>query len=124
MAHETPWVLKIGAVVSLAVLADDETWCSALDSQVDDGLRVGHRLNAVGVSVGGELDCAVVGVERGLVIAEVGVLELIGAPEVWLRLAWVEDLCVELAGGANSTVYLSVIALGHRSRAVTYTTLL
>lgn len=62
-------------------------------------------------AVGRELDCAVLGVEVALVLAELDILELGRAPQEILFLIFgVEDLGVELAGSANAAVQIFMLA--------------
>lgn len=107
VAHASPWVRQVCAKQSLAILAGHEAGCGLTDGQVDGSPRVCHRLDGVVFAVGRELDCAVLGVEVALVLAEFDILELGRAPqEVLLLLFGVEDLGVELAGCADAAVQI------------------
>lgn len=104
MAHNTPRILEIGAVMRLSIFADDKAGGGALNGQVDDGGGVRHGFDAIGGAVLGELHGAVLGVEVAFVVREVGVGELVGTPEVWEGLVWVEDLGVELGSRPDSAI--------------------
>lgn len=103
MAHDTPRILKIGTIVCLSIFSDNKAWGGARDGQVDDRGGVGHGFDGVGSAVCGELHGYVVGVEVAFVVREIRLGELIGAPEVWGGLVWVEDLSVELGGCVDTT---------------------
>lgn len=61
-------------------------------------------------AVSRKLDCAVLGVEVALVLAELDILELGRAPQEVLFLIGVEDLGIELAGCADAAVKTFVLA--------------
>lgn len=79
-----PRVCWVGAKVAETLLADDEARCGLCDLEVDNGLLIIHRLDAVALAVLGELDGAVLGVKSGLVGAELVLSEGIRRPEVGL----------------------------------------
>lgn len=104
VSHRSPWVLNVGSEQRLARGADMETRCRAGDLEVDNRSLVVQALDSVEGAVLGQLDGTVVSVEARLVFAKVLVVEGGRAPEVRLGLVGVEDLAVELAGRANTTV--------------------
>lgn len=104
MSHHSPRVFEILSIHRLSVLADHEAWRGALDGQVDDGGVIGHGFDGVASTVGGKLHGDVVGVEGAFVVGKVGVAELVGTPEVWEGLVWIEDLGVELCGCVDSAM--------------------
>ena len=99
----------VGAVQGLAGLTGMESGGFASDLKVNDGLLIVHALNGVCVAVFGQLDRAVIGIERGLVFAEVGVAEGRCGPEMGLRGLAREDLAVELTGCVDPAASLSSV---------------
>ena len=73
VAHGAPGVLQIRAVQSLAILASDEGRGCPRHLHVNDGLLVSHGLDRVARAILGQFNGTVLGIESGLVIAEVDV---------------------------------------------------
>ena len=124
MAHDTPRILQISTIVCLSVFPDNKAWGSARDGQVDDRRGVGHGFDGVRSAVCRELHSYVVGVEVAFVVGEIHVGKLVGAPEVWGGLVWVEDLSVELGGCVDTTATdVSPDSIYSLRWVITYTTL-
>lgn len=104
VAHGTPRVGRVGAEKCCARGANLETRRCPLDGHVDDRSFIVQRLDCIRVSICRKLDGAIGGVEAGLVLAELGVVEGRRAPEVGLGSIQGEDLGVELASRADATV--------------------
>lgn len=126
MAHASPRVVEICSEKRLAVLSAHEARGRLLDGQVDNGIRIGHRLDGIGRAVSRQLNSAVLSVEVALVLAEFDILELGRAPQEVLLLVGVEDLGVELARCAYAATRKSAGALHTRKhlRGMSYATLL
>lgn len=77
MAHGAPGGGGVGAEGGGAVSAHLEARRDAGDGDVDDGLLIGEGLDAVGGAVLRQLDCAVVGIEVELVLADVDARQLV-----------------------------------------------
>lgn len=107
VAHGTPRVGKVGAKQCCAGCANLEARRCPLDGHVDNRPFIVQRLDSVRVSIFRKLDGAVGGVEAGLVLAELVVVEGRRAPEVGLGSIQGEDLAVELASRADATVVSS-----------------
>lgn len=75
VAHGSPGVLEVGAILCRAALAGLEARSSPGDLEVDDRPRVVHALDGVFVSIFRELERAVVGVAGGLVLVEFEVVQ-------------------------------------------------
>lgn len=104
VAHGAPGVCQVGSEECLARLARLEARALAGDLEVDNGPLVIMALDGIVGAILGELEGTVVGVEIGVILAEVDVVQRGGAPQVWFRRVAGEDLDVELGGDSDTTV--------------------
>ena len=100
--HPAPRVLRIGAKVAGTVLASRETRRGLCEGDVDDAALVHAALNVVRLAILGDLHGALLGAELVLVVGEGEVVEVVGGPELGGIGLGVDDLGVELGGGADA----------------------
>ena len=100
--HPAPRVLRIGAKVASTVLASRETRRGLCEGDVDDAALVHAALNVVRLAILGDLHGALLGAELVLVVGEGEVVEVVGGPELGGIGLGVDDLGVELGGGADA----------------------
>jgi hypothetical protein len=100
--HPAPRLRKISTKVAGTVLAHRETRRSLCESNVDDTALVHAALDVITLTVLGDLHGAFFGAEVVLVVREGEIVEVIGGPELGGIGLRVDDLCVELCGGADA----------------------
>lgn len=100
--HPAPRILGIGAKVASTVLARSKARRGLCESDVDDTALVHAALDVVRLAVLGDLHGALLGAELVLVIREGEVVEVIRSPELGGIGLRINDLCVELRGGADA----------------------
>lgn len=102
MLHPTPRVRRISAKVASTVLASRKTRSSLCESDIDNTALVHAALNVVALAILGDLHGALLGAELVLVVGEGEVVEVVGGPELGGIGDGVDDLGVELRGGADA----------------------
>ena len=100
--HPAPRVLRISAKVASAVLARSKARRGLCESDVDDTALVHTALDVVRLAVLRNLHGALLGAELVLVVGEGEVVEVVGGPELGGIGLGVDDLGVELGGGADA----------------------
>lgn len=100
--HSTPRVRGIGTKVASTVLSGRETRRSLRESDIDNTALVHAALDMVALSILGDLHGALLGAELVLVVGEGEVVEVVGGPELGGIGLGVDDLGVELRGGADA----------------------
>lgn len=104
MEHGAPGVLGVSAEVGGTILAGDEAGSLAGELEVHDAVGVDGRLDVVCVTLLVESDGQVVGAEGVHALVEHEVGQGVGVPDVRAIALEVEDLCVEVRGGMDTTV--------------------
>ena len=100
--HAAPRLLRVGTKVGGAILARRETRRGLRESDVDDTALVHTALDLVRLTVLGDFHGALLGSEVLLVVGEGEVVEVVGGPELGGIGDGVDDLRVELCGGADA----------------------
>lgn len=100
--HPTPRVRGISTKVASTVLASRETGRNLCESDIDNTALVHAALDVVRLSILGDLHGALLGAELVLVVGEGEVVEIVGGPELGGIGLGVDDLGVELGGGADA----------------------
>ena len=100
--HAAPRRLGVGAEVAGAVLARRETRRGLRESDVNNTALVHTTLDLVRLAVLRDLHGAFLGGEVLLVVGEGEVVKVVGSPELGGIRDGVDDLCVELRGGADA----------------------
>jgi hypothetical protein len=100
--HPAPRLRRVGAKVAGTVLARGKPRRSLCESDIDNSALVRTALDMVALAVLGNLHGALLRVELVLVIGESEVVQVIGGPELGGISLGIDDLCVELRGGADA----------------------
>ena len=100
--HAAPRSLRVCTKVAGTVLARRETRRGLCESDIDNTSLVHAALDVVRFSILGNLHGALLGAELVLVVGESEVVEVVGGPELGGIGLGVDDLGVELGGGADA----------------------
>lgn len=114
--HCAPRVCWVGSEDSVACLSGVEARGCPCDLEVDNGSLIVQALDGVESAILGQLESAVVGIEAGLVLAKIMVVQGRRAPEMGGGWIGIEDLAVELAGSSDTASHGN-ISKAHSQRA-------
>lgn len=100
--HPAPRLRGISAKVAGTVLARSKARRGLCESDVNNAALVHAALDVVGLAILRDLHGALFRLELVLIVGEGEVVEVVGGPQLGGIGLGVDDLCVELSGGADA----------------------